>query len=624
MTSFSVSTTAMKGSGIHVDRRRCSEGALTSLPNYMTQCKACRERRRPSRGYAHCEVCRRKTCPDCVQVYKKAVLLNCNKTLKPSDEPKKQTERFETTAPEIKEGRMPAGAVPPAVSQQTFILEADHNRAHTDKVQAYENGNRTSRQPFDNITAHRRHTKDVSVQTHQVQVTCEHERGTERPHSETIAIDVSTENSKHLDKSPILIATEIKRTSDTLPGQRPPDKSFLTPSKTFEETFTCCQHTEEKLQVTTDTRGQIAPNNDFNVCKIDNDLDQLAGECKPKTTHLQVPCHRCQHHSRKSRSRKSDDHQKPPHKTRQETNSETTPYTGAPVVVSRYTSSNSEPEKTKYNISSLHQFALLDDVYIKSENDSNDCDISGMTLLSPYELVLVDKNNKKLKLVDLKLQQLMSEIVFQYTVRSVCTVPDRKVGLTVPDRNLIKLLALRDNAVVEDRDIECENCPGYCSGLVYCDGCFVVSFVNPAAIHVIRLSGEIIRTFNNTAQFYRTPQYLAVNRDNTNIYISDTSRHTVTRTDLTGAVLDVYTFRGQWFPLSVQAGSTDEFVVCSSNRSTICTVRDTRRQLVVEDIVTVDRPKIMCCCPVNNVMYVTTPKYDIAGEQCNYVYTYPV
>lgn len=549
---------------------------LRHLPsNFLVQCKACRDRRRPSRIHGSCEVCRKKLCPDCVQVHKKAVLMNCNKSL---SQPSLTT--LESAPSGGSSIHVVKASQSKSVDTQAYADQPEQSTSNDEAKQNMETVN--------HIKPNLRHGEDDGKGDTQVK----------RPSD-------GTGNNWTLGDCSTPIALPDRRHSRN-----------VTPYSTCDGKETCCHHFEP---ISLDAIHFISRRQSCkNCCHAfsSTDIPAVEHKCQP------ITCHKC--HSCNSAGKIKSGCEAQTHKKHKPDLSPIPSVLEVPVQVNSLGNSSPRPEKSREEVKTKQKHDE-NAIFIKSENDKHDCDISGMALLSENELLLADKDNKKLKLLDLTTRQLTLEVVLKDSLRSVCVVPDRRVGLTLPDKNLIKLLAIRETGVVEDRDILCEGCDGYCYGLAYCNGSFVVSFVDPAAIQIIKLSGDVLLTFKNNNGsnfFFYRPQYLSVTKDEKVIYISDTSGNAVIKADANGSLLDVHTFETNWYPLSVQAVSENEFLVCSSNRSTISKVSrnsNNNNQKVVKDKKIEPRPKILCYCPVKNRTYVTSSNYDKSGFQCNYL-----
>lgn len=255
-------------------------------------------------------------------------------------------------------------------------------------------------------------------------------------------------------------------------------------------------------------------------------------------------------------------------------------------------------------------------ILIKTENDENDCDISGMTLLSENELVLADKSNQKLKVLDLVRNKLTLEIPIGANMGDLCAIPPRGVAVTMPEAKTIKLISVENGSCVEAGAIDCD---GHCFGVAYCKERLIVSFVEPAGLKMFNLSGDVMMTCTNANDVYVHPQCVTICRDEMNFYICDPESNVVTMVTMDGSISCVYAFKDSWFPLCVQAISDNVFIACSSTLSTIRVITDDveNGHLLTKDIKLVSKPKRLCYCPVRKHLYVSSARHAISGGECN-------
>lgn len=255
-------------------------------------------------------------------------------------------------------------------------------------------------------------------------------------------------------------------------------------------------------------------------------------------------------------------------------------------------------------------------IFIKTESDENDCDISGMALLSDNELVLADKSNQKLKVLDLERHNVTLEIPTNANMGDLCVIPPRGVAVTMPEVKAIKLISVENGSCVEAGVIDCDR---HCLGVAYCKERLIVSFVEPAGLKIFNLSGDVMMTCTNANDVYIHPQCVSICRDETNFYICDPESNIVTMVTMDGSISCVYAFKDGWFPLCVQAISDYVFIACSSTLSTIRVITDDVKngRLLTKDIKLVSKPKRLCYCPVRKHLYVTSARHAISGGECN-------
>lgn len=86
---------------------------------------------------------------------------------------------------------------------------------------------------------------------------------------------------------------------------------------------------------------------------------------------------------------------------------------------------------------------------VRMHNDKSPCDITGSTIMDDGRLVLVDYNNKKLKVLD-RDYRLISDFKTEGATFDAAALADNQVAISVPKEKKIHFISLQDGMKVSD------------------------------------------------------------------------------------------------------------------------------------------------------------------------------
>ncbi|XP_060574481.1 uncharacterized protein LOC132732128 [Ruditapes philippinarum] len=181
----------------------------------------------------------------------------------------------------------------------------------------------------------------------------------------------------------------------------------------------------------------------------------------------------------------------------------------------------------------------LEEINVKAENDTFDCDITGMTMIGNHKLFLTDTDNKSIKSVDTKLKKITSYLSLSSGPWDLTVVHRGQLAVTLPNEKIIQFV-LTTGGLTKDRHMKVN---GECHGITYRRECLIVSFRSPGKVQIMTLQGRALKIINqdlHKARLFDWPDYIAVSKDGNYIYVSDWHRNTVTRLSWKGEVTGVY------------------------------------------------------------------------------------
>ncbi|XP_045208207.2 uncharacterized protein LOC123560030 [Mercenaria mercenaria] len=181
----------------------------------------------------------------------------------------------------------------------------------------------------------------------------------------------------------------------------------------------------------------------------------------------------------------------------------------------------------------------LEEINVKAETDTFDCDITGMAMIGTHKLVVTDTDNKSIKSVDTKLKRITSHLNFSSGPWDLTMVHRGQLAVTIPSEKIIQFV-LTTGGLTRDRHLKVS---GECHGITYRRECLIVSFRSPGKVQIMNLQGRVLKIINqdlHKTRLFDWPDYIAVSKDDSSIYVSDWQRNTVTRLSWKGEVTGVY------------------------------------------------------------------------------------
>ncbi|XP_060585874.1 E3 ubiquitin-protein ligase TRIM71-like [Ruditapes philippinarum] len=186
--------------------------------------------------------------------------------------------------------------------------------------------------------------------------------------------------------------------------------------------------------------------------------------------------------------------------------------------------SHEQSDQLSASLSEPEKETLSCTICVKSSTDKKDCYISGIAAGSRNQVIVADKSNALIKVVDLDSQDIiqckLDSIPWDVTMTS-----DDTIAVTKPLAKTIQFLLFTSNTINEQHKLKVE---GECYGLSHHHGKLVVTFLNPAKLHIMDMEGKVQRRIlrnSNRKLIFKNPLHVATNSDS--IFVSDCDKQTV-------------------------------------------------------------------------------------------------
>jgi len=178
---------------------------------------------------------------------------------------------------------------------------------------------------------------------------------------------------------------------------------------------------------------------------------------------------------------------------------------------------------------------------IKDDSDSRECDIRGVCLLGSGQLVIVDYNNRKVKLLNAEMQ-LTSTSTFKNHPHDVCMIANDTIAVTVAEWDNpgeIHLFKVTGDSFQALKVLPLDH---YCNGISSINGQLIVR--SNTALLLYSTEGELIKQLfveENATEYGHTTEYsIDSSSDGQYIYMADFPNDQILTLDKDGNLLATY------------------------------------------------------------------------------------
>lgn len=213
----------------------------------------------------------------------------------------------------------------------------------------------------------------------------------------------------------------------------------------------------------------------------------------------------------------------------------------------------------------------------RTPSDLGECWFTGVEYLPNGKIVIVDRNNYKIKLFGADCH-FETEVKLPHQPFGLAVMSANEIAVTVPRENSINLFTVRDATFTPSSVIKTSD---RCYGISYDGYRFFVACTcaSPPCIKVVKKDGveqyEICPEENYYPMFFR-PWYVKVDPHGVNIYVSDCNRSQMACI-ITGNVLKKYTYKDSTM------NSPRGLIVLKDSRVILCGFGSDNIQLIDEN-----------------------------------------
>ncbi|XP_052778868.1 uncharacterized protein LOC128216349 [Mya arenaria] len=257
-------------------------------------------------------------------------------------------------------------------------------------------------------------------------------------------------------------------------------------------------------------------------------------------------------------------------------------------------------------------FSRQPDISVKSLDDTRDCWLSSVAHLTGDRLLLVDRANYSLKLVDSENNKLVSEVNLPGQPWDLCLLPGDRAAVTLPHVDKIQFVSTQGNVTLQ----RAVNVAGCCCGIDVCDDNLIVSFVNPGYVVLMDMKGKVKNSVDKDTSgkpLFEYPEYLTVTRVSQTpvIFISDWGTNTISRLSISLEVVQTYQDPILDSPRCLAALGDNQLLVCGRDSNNILLL-DTLTGEITQQLGKkegIEMPYSVAYCSLRKMMFVTCSQY---------------
>ncbi|XP_052769426.1 uncharacterized protein LOC128209441 [Mya arenaria] len=247
---------------------------------------------------------------------------------------------------------------------------------------------------------------------------------------------------------------------------------------------------------------------------------------------------------------------------------------------------------------------------VQLNTDSHDCNVVGMTELPGGEIVLVDFNNSRVKVLDSKYKVTAHYALPEYP-RDICNISDHQVAVAVDGhysvRHEVHFLTVSADTIKMTRMFSVDH---YCNSIRHHEGQVYVGSLT--ALYQYTTEGRLVKKVYQDTSAKVTVNRYAFNTDGNQIYISASSLRKVVTIDTQGNILATLQDPDLDWPYSIHASEGKHVFVSSTKSSTVVQVDQEGRKKLATLVRKGDG--------INNpssIWYSTNPSRLIVGGKQN-------
>ncbi|XP_053384925.1 uncharacterized protein LOC123537572 [Mercenaria mercenaria] len=225
--------------------------------------------------------------------------------------------------------------------------------------------------------------------------------------------------------------------------------------------------------------------------------------------------------------------------------------------------------------------------------------ITGCAILSTNKLVLADKKEYKLKVLDRQSTTVIEEKRLDSSPTGIAVMPKDQIAVTVPGNKEILIMETAGKlTTVRKIPVQCDF-----RGITYHQDYLYLLCKNPKSVLVLDTQGTLQYTISLNNDIFKHPKHLVVSEDSRHIYINDYVSDCLVSITLQGDVSAVYkhnALSGQRGMVMLDDGS---LLVCCYNSNTIHHISgDLKQGQTMIDYL--QRPHSICYSHYHDEVYI--------------------
>jgi len=239
---------------------------------------------------------------------------------------------------------------------------------------------------------------------------------------------------------------------------------------------------------------------------------------------------------------------------------------------------------------------------------SKNVDIQDIAVVSPDYLLLCNRSQPKIQLLDTRDKQVVSEVSMPYwvrkpSVRSLCMITNDQAAVTSSNR--VQMINVQGQTLTLGTVIILN---GNLCGVSVCGAKdLVVSYEKAPWLEVVSTDGKVLQWIEKSgnAQYFKQPQFLTTSSDRY-IYVADHGTNNITKLDTSLQVLQTFSSPLLSAPNGIISISPEQLLVCShsNHRIVLLNTRTCESSIVLKQQDGIQGPTSLSYCPQQKKLYL--------------------
>ncbi|XP_052800971.1 uncharacterized protein LOC128231811 isoform X1 [Mya arenaria] len=252
-------------------------------------------------------------------------------------------------------------------------------------------------------------------------------------------------------------------------------------------------------------------------------------------------------------------------------------------------------------------FSSQPDIQVKTSADIRDCWLTSLVLFSKNRILLADRLNETVKLLDTKTNMVVQEVKLPGQPWDLCLLPGDMAAVTLPWLGMVQFVSTKRKCSLLDIVKVGVNCYGIDS----CDDNLIVSFISPGKVVLMDMHGKMKKSVNidSGGNMFQYPTYLTVTREGQTaaIYISDLVSSTITKLSIALKVVQTFKDPVLSYSQGISPVGNNQLLLCgkvSDNILLLDTSTGNMTQMLGKEE-GIESPYSVAYCPQQKRVFVT-------------------
>jgi hypothetical protein len=134
------------------------------------------------------------------------------------------------------------------------------------------------------------------------------------------------------------------------------------------------------------------------------------------------------------------------------------------------------------------------EICVKTSKDKGRCSITGMTLLTPDLLIITDRNNYAVKIVDTNSQSVSDQLQLDDKPWDITTVTSTELAVTLSYKHAIQFISISSKKLIKKHTL---NVNGYFYSISCYQDKLVMTYRYPGKLQILDMNGTILTTIDD-------------------------------------------------------------------------------------------------------------------------------